>query len=108
MKQYRVVISATAKRNLLDAYRWAAKNAPQTAARWLDRFQTALGTLSTNPKRCSVAPEAELVGREVRQYLFGKRQHVWRALFVIEADEVRVLHVRRAAMDTATPEDLQD
>ena len=108
MKQYRVVISATAKRDLLDAYRWAAKHAPRTAARWLSRFHAALGTLSTSPERCSVAPEAELVGREIRQYLFGKRQHVWRALFVIQADEVRVLHVRRAAMDTATPDDLQD
>ena len=108
MKRYRVVISATAKQNMRDGYRWAAKNAPDTAARWLNRFHAALQTLSTNPERCSIAPEAELVDREIRQFLFGKRPSVWRALFTIQGDEVRVLHVRRAAMETATPDELYD
>ena len=108
MKRYRVVISATAKQNIRDGYRWAAKNAPDTAARWLNRLHAALQTLSTNPERCSIAPEAELVDREIRQFLFGKRPSVWRALFTIQGDGVRVLHVRRAAMETATPDELYD
>ena len=33
--KYQVVISATAKQNLREGYEWAAKHAPETAARWL-------------------------------------------------------------------------
>jgi len=106
MKTYSVVVSATAKQNLRDAYAWAARQAPETAAKWLERFYQALQTLATNPERCSIAPEATLLGREVRQFLFGRRRSVWRALFVIEAAEVRILHVRRGTRDTARPEDL--
>jgi hypothetical protein len=46
------------------------------------------------------------VEREIRQFLFGKGRSVFRALFTIVADEVQILHVRRAVMDTATPHDL--
>lgn len=106
MKTYWVVVSATAKANIRDGYAWAAQHAPETAARWADRFYRALGTLSTNPERCSIAPEAKLVDREIRQLLFGKGRNVWRALFVICGDQVRVLHVRRAARDTASREEL--
>jgi plasmid stabilization system protein ParE len=108
VKAYRVTITATAKQNLRDGYVWAAQHAPESAARWLGRFYDALQTLSTNPERCGVAPESVLVGCEVRQFLFGKGRNVWRALFLIDDDEVRVLHVRRAAMDVARPEDLGD
>ena len=104
MKRYRVVISATAKQNMRDGYQWAARHAPDTAARWLNRFHAALQTLSSNPERCSIAPENDLVDQEIRQFLFGKYPNVWRALFTVQRDEVRVLHIRRAAMDTATPD----
>lgn len=108
MKIYSVVISATAKEDIRAGYGWAAKYAPETAARWLDRFYMALHALSTNPERCSVAPETEVMGREIRQFLFGKGRNIWRALFLIEQGQVCVLHVRRAARDTASREELAD
>src|SRR5438309_2263209 len=97
---YRVVITENAKGNLRNYYLYAAQYAPSTAARWLHRFEQALGTLSSNPQRCSLAPENDAVAAEIREFLFGKGRSVFRALFEIENDEVRVLHVRRAAMDT--------
>ncbi len=106
--KYRVILSPRAVRDLDVAYLWASRHAPETAARWLNRFHAALRTLSTNPQRCGVAIESELVDREVCQFLFGKRRSVWRALFTVRADEVRVLHIRRASMDTATVDDLCD
>ena len=106
MKTYSVVVSATAKANMRDGYRWAARHAPDTAARWLERFYQGLQTLSKNPERCGVAPESTLVGQEIRQLLFGRRRRVWRALFAIDGSEVRVLHVRRGTRDTASPEEL--
>jgi hypothetical protein len=71
-----------------------------------DRFEQALGTLSYLPLKCGLAPENGLDGEEIRQLLFGKRPRVFRALFAIAGDEVRVLHIRRATMDTATNEEL--
>ncbi len=108
MKTYSVAIAETAKGNIRDGYAWAAQHAPKTAARWVNRFCQALQTLSTNPERCSIAPETKLVDREIRQFLFGRGRNVWRALFAIQGDQVRVLHVRRAARDAASREELSD
>jgi plasmid stabilization system protein ParE len=106
--KYRVILLPRAIRDLDNAYFWAARRAPSTAARWFNGFHAALRTLSTNPERCGLAPEAEPVRREIRQFLFGKRPGVWRALFTIEPQEVRVLHVRRAAMENASPDELTE
>ena len=103
---YRVVITANAKTNLRSYYVRAAESAPVTASRWLDRFEEALQTLSHNPRRCRLAPENDLLPVEVRQLLFGRGRNDYRALFTISGDDVQVLHVRRAARDTATPEEL--
>lgn len=104
--KYTVIVQPRALRDLEEAYSWSARRASEAAARWLNRFRDVLQTLSTNPQRCGIAPENDVVGREIRQLLLGKYPNVWRALFVIQEGEVRVLHVRRALMQTATPEDL--
>lgn len=106
--RYRVVVTANAKRNLQDYYLHAARCAPLTAARWLERFERALETLALNPQRCSIALENDLVEQEIRQLLYGKAGGVYRALFTIFDDEVRVLHIRRAVRHTASPEELME
>jgi plasmid stabilization system protein ParE len=88
------------------AYLWAADRAPQTAAAWLARFERELATLAYSPKRGQLAPENELVDEEIRQLIFGRRQGAYRALYTIVGDEVRVLHIRRAARDWASSEDI--
>ena len=103
---YRVAITENAKANLRDYYQFAARNAPQTAARWLNRFQDALETLNQNPQRCGLAMENDLVDQQIRQLLFGKTPHVFRALITIVGDEVQVLHIRRATMDSASASEL--
>ncbi len=104
---YRVILTANAKGDLRTYYRRAAEHAPVTALRWLSRFEAALATLAVNPQRCSLAPENDAVDEEIRQFLFGKRStSVFRALFMIAEGEVRVLHIRRAVMDTATRDEL--
>ena len=95
------------KQNLRNAYLWAAERAPQTADKWLARFEAELQSLAHSPQRCQLAPENKLVDAEIRQLIFGRRQGAYRALFTIVGDEVQVLHVRRAARDWATPDDLQ-
>jgi plasmid stabilization system protein ParE len=105
--KFRVVITANAKSNLREYYERAAKHAPETAANWLNRFHDALQTLVSHPERCSLAAESALVEQEVRQFNFGKRVGTYRALFTIADDEVRILHIRRAAMGTAPASEVE-
>jgi len=43
--------------------------------------------------------------RSIRQLLFGKAPHVYRVLFVVVNDEVRVLRIRHAARKGLDPRD---
>jgi plasmid stabilization system protein ParE len=52
---YRVFLQRLARADLAESYDYAARRAPLTAQRWLDRFQRALGTLARNPQRCPFA-----------------------------------------------------
>ena len=92
---YRVVIQPPALENIEYAYLRAARHAPDTALRWMEGFHKALQTLSENPLRCSVAPESDAVELEIRQLFYRtKSRRSYRALFTIQGDEVRILHVR--------------
>lgn len=93
---YRVILQRLALRDLDEAFGWAARRAPATAARWLDRFQTALERLDTDPQRCPHAREHGKVDVELREMLFGTKPHIYRAIFAIDGDTVRVLRIRRA------------
>jgi plasmid stabilization system protein ParE len=105
---YTVVVTENAKDNLRAAYRRAAEHAPETAARWLCRFEIALESLSINPERCSLAPENDAVEKEIRQFFFGKRGRVYRVLFTIEQERVMVLDIRWGGMDLAGEVELFD
>ncbi len=103
---YRVLVQTLALDDLDEYCLWVATHAPDTAARWLARFQDALQTLSQSPERCALAPENPRLTREVRQFLFGKRPNVYRAVFTIDGDTVRVLRIRRATRRFFTKRDL--
>ena len=103
---HRVVITAAAKQNLRVAYLWAAERAPHTAFEWLRRFDAELESLAGFPERCALAPENAILEPEIRQLVFGRRRGAYRALFTIVGEEVRILHIRRAARDWATAADL--
>ena len=94
---YLVRIEPLADSDLEEAYLWAQRHAPFTAARWLQRLHAAVQSLSRRPERCALAPEHKRFKFEIRQLLFGKKPNVFRILFLIEGDEVRVLRIRRAS-----------
>jgi plasmid stabilization system protein ParE len=94
---YRVRLQPAALEGLDQAYRYAARNAPGTAARWFNRFYEALQTLSQNPDRCSFALENRKSKRELRQLLYGRKPNVFRAVFTLEGSTVWILRIRRAA-----------
>jgi ParE toxin of type II toxin-antitoxin system, parDE len=104
---YRVVVQRLAKEDLQAAYERAADRAPFTAARWLDRFQQSLQTLEQLPNRCPLAREHGKVDADVRELLFGKRPYVFRVVFAIDGDTVRVLRIRRAQRRPLTRSELE-
>lgn len=93
---YRVVLQRIALNDLHAAHAWAARRARAAADRWLDRFQSALRTLDTRPDRCPLARESSKVDFELREFLFGRKPNVFRVIFVIDGETVRVLRIRRA------------
>ena len=103
---YSVFVTQKAKGDLRHYYSVAADRAPETAARWLIRFEEALQTLSENPTRCSLAPENDLVDQTIYQFFYGKRAGRYRVLFSIAGNRVSVLHIRRGTMDKATESNL--
>lgn len=92
---YRIVILPAAEQQIAGIYDWLTARSVAGAGRWFNRFTEALQTLATDPERVSLAPEAELVGRDVRQLLFRtKRGATYRVIFVVEEADVYILHVR--------------
>ena len=105
---YRVVITQRAKDDLRSYYALVAEHAPGTARQWLNRFEIALDSLSSNPERCPLALEDNLIDATIRQLLFGKRTGRFRALFTVRGQDVIVLHIRRGTMDMASASELTD
>lgn len=105
-----VRLQAAALDDLSEAYNYAARNAPEAAARWLTRFETALQSLTHNPQRCPLAIENPRSHRELREFHFGKRPFVFRVILTIDvaADVVWVLRIRRAQRRPLSSDDLGD
>src|SRR5690242_12000456 len=103
---HHVQLSPRAARDAENAYLWLRERAPHTAARWYNRLLEAVQSLERLPERCGLAPEAESLGIELRQLLYGKRSGVYRILFTVEGDVVRVHRIRRAAQRLLDPDDL--
>jgi plasmid stabilization system protein ParE len=104
---YRVVVLRRAEEQVAAIIEWISQASLSGAERWTDAFEAALERLAADPLRFGGAPEAEALGRDLRQILFRTRHgHVYRAVFVIDADEVRVLYVRAPGQDSLKPQDL--
>ena len=103
--KYRVVFQPRALEQLEEQYQHIAKQNLRSAATWFNRFVSALESLSVLPERCPIARESEL-GKEIRQFLFGKRAGIRRVYFTIVGDTVRILAIRHSAQSDIPPEEL--
>jgi plasmid stabilization system protein ParE len=97
MKPYQVVVTDPAWVEVQEAYEWLAERAPAAADLWKSGLLEAIGKLESLPAACPLAPETAYFGREIRQLLYGKRQHKYRVLFEIREKVVIVLRVRHGA-----------
>ena len=68
-------------------------------------------SLGEMPARCPLIPEAEEIGRDIRQLLYGKRSGIRRIIFDIqeqsdEGPHVRVLRVWHGSRERLRGEDI--
>lgn len=98
-RTYQVVISPQAEAAFKFAFRWIRNRAPQQAHAWAMGFCKAIESLEQQPARCQLAPEDPFFEMEIRQLLYGKRGHRYRALFTIEDNCVNVLFIRHYAQN---------
>jgi plasmid stabilization system protein ParE len=79
---YRIVVTATARANAIEAFTWLAGRSPDAAARWYDGLQKAISKLKKMPERYPIAQdESEQLGITLRQMLYGRRKGVYRLFF---------------------------
>ena len=97
MKRRNVILELPAQQDIAEAHRWLAERDPQAADHWFNGLYDTIGSLETFPERCPLAPESEFLNCEIRETFHGRRQHKYRILFTVAADEVHVLHVRHGA-----------
>ena len=103
--KYRVRTTPRAESDAVAIYSWIAEHEgqPDNASRWLDGLQEAIESLSTQPRRCPLAPESRSFADEIRQLLY----HRHRILFLIEHDAVFVLHIRHSSRLAARGADFE-
>jgi plasmid stabilization system protein ParE len=102
--KYRVVVTATARADAIEAFTWIAERSPDAAARWYDGLQKAITKLTKMPQRHPIAQdESEQLGITFRQMLNGRRKGVYRLLFSIEGDTVTLHYVRHSARGLLEP-----
>jgi plasmid stabilization system protein ParE len=102
---YRVEITAGAKREADAAYEWLAERTSHAAA-WFNGLVDAIEGLAEFPTRWGLARESKEFDEPIRQLLYGKKPHVYRVLFIVRTNVVYVLHVRHGARAAMKPGDI--
>lgn len=89
-------------------FAWINERSPAGAARWYAAFLSAARNLSDDPERHGIAPESESLDREIRHRFFKTRRgRVYRLLFAIVGEEVRVLRVRGPGQPPVRQQDIR-
>jgi plasmid stabilization system protein ParE len=92
---FRVEISLKAERDLDRILaRLLAEHAGEPGVQWFLGLRKAIATLDEFPTRCPKAPENETSRQEIHHLLYGNKPHIYRVLFTIHHDIVRIIHVR--------------
>jgi plasmid stabilization system protein ParE len=79
---------------------------PASAATWQNQLEATIDRLSQDASVWPEADESAELNRDLRCKLHGRKPHVYRILFTIDGDLIRVHRVRHAAQDRLTAEDL--
>jgi hypothetical protein len=77
---FQLSFSTRAETDLDEIMTGIRAKAPLTADNWLARLMVAVDSLKFLPMRYGLAAEAEAVGLELRELLYGKRSGTYRIL----------------------------
>jgi len=97
VKRYQVIILPAAERDIGEAYEWLEERDAGAAARWYNQLLDVIFSLDVFPERAPLAPENKFLKTEIREIFHGRRQYKYRILFIVNENEVHVLHVRHGA-----------
>jgi len=96
MNLYRVDLLARAARDVDRIVAWLTKRSPVGARRWVSALDSAMARLGEDPLSFALIPEKVRVSFDVRNILFKTpKGRVYRAIFTVIGNEVRILRVRR-------------
>ena len=80
---YKVDISIPALQDAESAFLWVRDFDIDIAKAWYEGLLEAIFTLENHPERCAFAPESNVIGREVRHLIYGKRKQQYRIFFEV-------------------------
>ncbi len=105
---YRVELARKAESDLEEIYRWVVEREPSQGAAWFNGLERAILSLEHVPKRCRIASESFDSAQPIRVLNYGRSPHDYRVFFVIDerAKLVAVVHIRRGARKSASPDEL--
>jgi plasmid stabilization system protein ParE len=90
-----VELSAQARREVEEMCDWIAERSPEGARRWYECFWELVDEIKRRANTYSVAEESATLSMELRQAIFHTRRgNRYRALFVVEGPNVRIVTVR--------------
>jgi plasmid stabilization system protein ParE len=95
---YKVELAHAAEDDAYAAFVFIGKSSPAAAETWLSGLFRPILSLDTMPSRCPTIREAEEIGHEVRQLLYGKGSGAYRTIFDIDEQSsngprVRILRI---------------
>jgi plasmid stabilization system protein ParE len=79
---------------------------PVSAAKWQNQIEATIERLSQDASTWPEADESAEMNRPLQCKLHGRKPHVYRILFTIDGDLVRVHRIRHAAQDRLTDDDI--
>ena len=100
--KYQVKILPGAIEDARALYSWIAEKSPTDAAAWFNGLFPVIDSLSTMPLRTPRAPESDILGIEIRHYIYKKN---YRILYIVDGDTVRIIHIRHGAQQWMTKEE---
>ncbi len=99
---FRVDVTEQAFQDIDAIFAYIADSSPQNAVRWRDQVLEKMQSLFYHPLRHGLAPEAQSVGVEVHQKMFG----VYRILYTVTDDWVTIHGVRHGSRRPIHSEEL--
>jgi len=104
--KFDVVVLTRADLELNAIANWIGERSIDGAIQWLNAFESAKHSLEKNPFAYGFALENEFVDLEIRQILFGTPHGSrYRAIYHVEGNMVRILHVRGPGQPPLTADD---